>query len=322
LLAMNQMKIVVLMGGHTSEHEVSLKSGQTALDALSSYKPSSCIIGADLNTWSVNDKTLPTNKAIDYLKSNYDVALLMLHGPFGEDGQIQKLLSEAGMPYTGSNERASKIAISKSETCKISLKHEINTSNCIVLNADNPELVQDKVEAIGFPAVIKPDAAGSSIGISFVDNWDELLEAVRGLEFKRLIVQPKIEGIELTCGIIDIGDNIQALPITQINPKVSDWFDYEAKYSHGGSEELTPAPIDEDLAKNLQEQAIKIHKAIGCSGITRSDFIFDGKNSWLLEINTAPGMTATSLVPQEIKAAGLELGEVLYKLCLHGINRQ
>lgn len=303
------------MGGHESEHDVSLKSGQTALRALSAHNPLPVIVDKDLQTWHLQ-QPMSAEKALVHLKSSVDVALLMLHGPFGEDGTIQGAMETVGLPYTGSDVFASATAMSKSVSGLLFKEAGLKTPEFVSFTKYEAEKYHPSIETLGFPLVIKPENGGSSVGIRFVSSWGELVEAVEDNSFTDFIAQEQITGRELTCGVIDIDGKPEALPITEIKPG-NDYFDYESKYTPGASEEITPADLTPEDASAIKKMAIKAHRLLGCSGITRSDFIHDEASDtlYLLELNTAPGMTGTSLVPQEIEAAGKELGEVLEALC-------
>lgn len=318
------MNIAVIMGGHPSEYDVSLNSGQTAIAALQeTHRIYECVISKDYASWSFAGEEHTAEEALILLKRKADVCLLMLHGPFGEDGQIQALLQAHGIPYTGSNMHASCLANDKVASNAILMHHGFEVPDFVAFDLNAIERDKTQIEELGYPLIVKPARGGSSVGVSIVEDWQsiEILEPVQG--FTKMIAQKFIEGTEVTCGVIDLTEGPQALPLVEIVPPEGRLFDYEAKYVEGESQELLPARVDDAVKANVKAAAITAHEALGCSGITRSDFIVDENGiSWLLEINTAPGMTANSLVPKEIDYAELNLKIILEDLCQQGIDRE
>jgi D-alanine--D-alanine ligase len=289
------------MGGPSTEREISLKSGKAV------YKT---IKGCHINAIAIDIKTEDKEENIRLLRSKkIDCAFLALHGRFGEDGQIQKILEDIHLPYTGSGISASRLAMDKVASRKIFEGYGLKVPQYEVLGRNtNWKIDYD----FGFPLVVKPATHGSSIGLSIVDRKEGLEEAVN-LAFsfdQRVVVEEYIVGREVTVGILEE----QALPVIEIVPKKR-FFDYEAKYQPGMTDYIVPAKIPEKLAKKIQKVALMAHKLLGCFGCSRVDMILDKYNlPFVLEVNTIPGMTETSLLPKAAKIQGIGFDELCIKL--------
>ena len=237
-----------------------------------------------------------------------DVAFIALHGPWGEDGKLQGLLETLGIAYTGSGVLASALAMDK-----VMAKTVLQANG---LDVPDGEVVTSPadVPSIAPPSVVKPVENGSSVGVTMVDSAAAYPAAItEALRFdRRALVEERIGGRELTVGVIGV-DQLQALPVIEIVPKRA-FFDYRAKYDANASEEVCPAKIPEDVARWAQDFAVRAHKALGCSGISRTDLMWDGARMAVLEVNTMPGMTPNSLVPKAAKVAGISYGELVDRL--------
>ncbi|MCF6292949.1 MAG: D-alanine--D-alanine ligase [Robiginitomaculum sp.] len=283
-------KIVVLAGGQSAEREVSLNSGKACADALRR------------KGWDVSTIDPCTNLAMELSALNPDVVFNALHGEFGEDGRVQGLLDILGLPYTHSGVLASALAMDKQKTKAVLREHGIKCPTGILAN----RFKAAKEHLLPPPYVIKPNAQGSSVGVLIVLKDDvcppKVLVSDDWPYGDEVLVEEYIAGRELTVTVM--GD--KALCVTEIVAN-RDFYNYEAKYFAGGSTHICPAKIDDNFAKNVMNQAVKAHRVLGCNGITRSDFRWDEKNNLLrlLEINTQPGMTSTSLVPEQ--AASLKI---------------
>ena len=314
---MKKLTIALLSGGISSEREVSISSGDQVYEALDHNKYD--IIRYDPKT------DLPQLVAD---ASKIDAALIILHGPFGEDGTVQGLLDLLDIPYQGSGVLGSSLGMNK-----LASKYLYETSGLLVPSyvaiGKNDTLDTDAcVQRLGLPLVVKPVCSGSSVGISIVKSKDLLKEAVdKAFEQDSMVlIEAHIDGIELTGGVIG-NDQLEALPIIEIIPSESfDFFDYEAKYTAGATNEICPARIDEVMTKKSQEIAKTAHKALFCKGYSRTDMILNGQDIYVLETNTIPGMTATSLLPLAAGEAGIPFGRLLDRLIElsiegHNINR-
>jgi D-alanine-D-alanine ligase len=297
-------RIGVLMGGPSSERDISLKSGHAVFDVLS--KLALDVVSIDITTDNPEENTRLINS------HNINCAFLALHGRFGEDGQIQKILDDLSLAYTGSGAKASQLAMDKIASRKIFQARGLAVPEYRVLEKATytPEW-KDKFN-LTFPLVVKPATNGSSIGLTIVDRKEEFGEAL-DLAFSyddRIIVENYIAGREITVGILDE----QPLPVIEIVPKKR-FFDYEAKYKTGMTDYLVPAQLDQAVARLAQDIALVAHKSLGCSGCSRADMILNKENiPFVLEINTIPGLTATSLLPKAARVVGIDFGELCLKL--------
>lgn len=303
--------IALLSGGISSEREVSLKSGQQVFEALDKekyairrYDPKS-----DLPQLMADAATI-------------DAALIILHGPFGEDGTVQGLLELLDIPYQGAGVLGSALAMNK-----LAAKHTYERQGLpippyrAVSAAERPNAT-DLIEALGLALVVKPASAGSSVGMSIVNQADQLDPAL-DLAFEQddtVIVEAYIDGVEVTGGVLG-NETLEALPLIEIIPDADHaFFDYEAKYTAGITEEICPARINPDLTEKAQALARSAHQALFCRGYSRTDMMVRGEDIFVLETNTIPGMTPTSLFPQAAQAAGIPFGQLLDRLIELGIQ--
>ncbi len=312
----SKTRVAVLMGGPSAEHDISLASGEKVCEALNrdKYEVRPVVISKK-GKWPIT---------LAKLKANFDVAFVAMHGEYGEDGQIQRILEKAKIPYTGSNSRASEIGIDKVKSSEVFEKAGLRAPKFTLLAIkDAKKISLEKIRFI-FPMVVKPADRGSSVGISIVKKVQDLLPAIQeAAKFsKRIMLQEYINGREFTCGVLDVGDGPEALPPTEIIIHHSEFFDYEAKYTAGMSREITPPEIPSEEIKKIQNIAVKAHRAIGARHFSRTDVIQDkDKNYYVLEINTIPGMTATSLLPQQAKAAEISFPELLDQIIQSALNK-
>lgn len=293
--------IGVLMGGASSERGISLKSGHAVYNAIKSSR---------LDTIAIDIKTENVRENISLIKSKkIDCAFIALHGRFGEDGQIQAILETLKIAYSGSGVKASRLAMDKIASLRIFERSGLNIPAYQVVRKNTNLKIR---EELGLPFVVKPATHGSSIGLSIIDKKGDLEKAVNfaNLFDKRVIIQEYIKGRELTAGILDE----EALPIIEIIPKKS-FFDYEAKYKEGMADYIIPAKLPKRCAGMIQKAALSAHKLLGCSGCSRVDIILSEDNTpYILEINTIPGFTSTSLLPKAAKAAGIDFNALCLKL--------
>ena len=304
---MAKLNIVVLMGGMSSEHEVSLSTGENVIEYLDKEKYNIMpIVISKKGEWFVGDK----RKTIDEALKDVDAVFNALHGEYGEDGRIQGLLDCFGIPYTGSGVLASSLGMDKIKSYELFKLHGLNVPKGVILKKKNKF-----VNMLSKKLVVKPSCLGSSVGISIVSDKKNLKKAI-DKAFERcdvVIVEEYIDGLEVTCGILDNirGQKHFALPVTEIIPPDGHFFEYEVKYD-GSTQEITPARISKELTKEIQEQSIEAHRLLDCEGYSRVDFILkDNKKPYILEVNTLPGLTSESLLPKAAKKAGIEFSELL-----------
>lgn len=293
-------KIGVLMGGLSSEREVSLATGNAILKALQEkgYKAVAIDVNRDV--------------AEVIRKSGIEIAFNGLHGKYGEDGAIQGLLEFSGIPYTGSGILASSVGMNKILSKLVFKAHGLLVGPYLVVHAEKREQLSEALSIMSFPLVVKPSSEGSSVGVSLVYRHDELAPAA-DLAFKydrEILVEKYITGKEVQVGIL--GD--RALGAIEIVPK-NIFYDYEAKYKAGMSEHFFPARVPADVYQRVLQNGLDAHRALGCRGYSRVDFIVDATGApYVLEVNTLPGMTATSLLPDIARGAGISFPDLVEEI--------
>ena len=308
---MKKRTVALLSGGISSEREVSLNSGKQVFEALDKAKYE--VIRYDPKT---DIERLVTDA------SKIDVALIILHGLYGEDGTVQGLLDLLNIPYQGSGVLGSAISMNKIISKQLYQQHGIKIPRYIIVKKGeslDPVLCLNQ---IGLPMVIKPAEGGSSVGMSIVKTENNLQNAVKkAFEYdETVLLESYIKGIEITGGVIG-NKELQALPLIEIIPdEKHDFFDYEAKYTAGITREICPARIDDSLTVKAQTYAKMAHQALSCKGYSRTDMILKGNDIYVLETNTIPGMTPTSLLPRAAEAAGLDFSQLLDRLIELGIE--
>lgn len=298
-------RIVVLKGGVSHERDVSLKSGRMVAEALRTR-------GHSVTEYDTSD--LGFIEAL--IQSPPDVVFPALHGRLGEDGTMQGLLEVLRLPYVGSGVLSSSMAMAKWQSKRCYEMAGIPTAPYLVFDrstvaGDFDGVARQVLAELGELVVVKPALEGSSLGLSIVREADALVPAIRlAFEYDRtVLIETFIAGVELTVGVI--GNNEpQSLPTIEVVAK-NEFYDYESKYLPGGSEHIIPARVGDEVNEICQRLAEDAHRALGCRGISRSDFIVDAQNrAWILETNTIPGMTETSLVPDMARARGIEYPEL------------
>lgn len=305
----NQLGTIgILMGGYSSEREISLRSGKAVVEALTQA-------GCKVKALDIILKE--EHRILEFIReAKIDVAFIALHGKLGEDGTIQMILERLKTPYTGSGARASCTALNKVSTQRLFKEKDIPVAEFEVFSSNGASFDREAEELIermnNFPVVVKPACEGSSIGITVVHEKDDFRVALTNA-FRygnEVLVERFIEGRELTVGIL----GQQALPVIEILPK-NKFFDFKAKYEQGITEYLIPAPLPENIARQVQEVALSAHRVLGCRDVSRVDIMLDRQlRSCVLEVNTIPGFTATSLLPKAARAAGMDFTELCLKL--------
>lgn len=308
---MKKTRVALLSGGISSEREVSLKSGNQVFAALDKEK-------YDVRRY--DPKTDLPRLVAD--ASQIDIALVILHGPYGEDGTVQGMLDLLGIPYQGSGVLGSAIAMNKVVSKQLYEKFGIPVPPYLALTRRDRVDPAEIERRLGFPLVIKPVAGGSSIGMSVVKSRETLAEGVaKALAYDAaVLIEAYVEGVELTCSVIG-NDKLEALPLIEIIPDKSyAFFDYTAKYTAGATQEICPARIEASLAEKAQSYGVMAHQALNCRGYSRTDMILNGRDLFVLETNTIPGMTPTSLLPQSARAAGMNFSQLLDRLIELGLE--
>lgn len=291
--------IGVLMGGVSPEREVSIHSGQAVCQALS--QAGHKIIPVDINTTD-SDKLKKIIK-----RAKIEVAFIALHGGQGEDGTIQSILESMGLAYTGSGPEACKLAMDKIKSRRVFEKHSIPVPDWEIYQPGNFEN-----NGLGFPLVVKPSSQGSSVGLNIVRNIELLARAINDARQwgDEVILEKYLPGDEITVGIL--GE--QSLPVVQIKPQ-NEFYDYQAKYEPGMCSYLVPAPLPEPVYKQAQELGLACHKVLGCRVFSRVDMIYTDRDEIVvLEVNTIPGLTSTSLLPKAARAKGISFEELCQQI--------
>ncbi len=295
------LRIGVIAGGISSEREISLLTGKNIYESLVRS-------GYNATLLDFKDDFLSKIKKID-------LAFLALHGRYGEDGTIQGLLECLKIPYTGSGVLGSAIAINKILSKEIIRNKNILTPDYIAIDFNGKQDLYNIAELVNkklsFPVIVKPNREGSTIGINIVEEYGKLEHSIKdALKYdKKILIEKYIKGRELTVSII--GKEPVALPIIEIKPK-SGFYDYNAKYNYHSTEYIVPAELEEEIYMKISKTAIECHKALYCSSISRVDFILDNfNNAYFFELNTMPGMTATSLVPKAARAIGISFDHLV-----------
>ena len=309
---MEKLTLALLSGGISSEREVSLNSGEQVYEALDKDK-------YDIRRY--DPKTDLPRLIQD--AAQIDAALIILHGPYGEDGTVQGLLELLHIPYQGSGVLGSSLAMNKAAAKQMYEKAGIPVPPYVVYDRNDTVDGDACAKKLGLPLVVKPVVGGSSVGMSIIRSVADLPDALeKAFEWdSAVMIEAYIDGTELTGGVIG-NSELEAFPIIEIIPdKEHDFFDYEAKYTAGITREICPARIDEDLTLQAQTLAKKSHQALFCRGYSRTDLILKGREMYVLETNTIPGMTATSLLPQAGQAAGYTFTRLLDRLIELGMEK-
>lgn len=334
---MPKLRVAVLMGGPSSEREVSLRSGHMVLKNLDPerYEP----FAVDLSD------VLASPQALAELATRCDFVFLALHGRGGEDGTIQGLLEVFGLPYQGSDVSSSALAMNKVRAKAVFSELNIPQARYLdwrhlpsgkwlrghsrlhasqELTGALPEHVAAVArQALGGDLVIKGSTQGSTLGLAMVGPDDDFVAALAAVAETddEVLIEERIRGLEVTAAVLGAGEHLLALPLVEIRPQTGEVFDYEAKYTPGATEEICPARIDPALTARVQELARLAHHGLGCAGASRSDFIIRNGEAYILETNTLPGLTENSLLPQAARAAGIMLPDLLDRLVADGLER-
>ena len=295
-------KIAVLCGGDGREREVSLRSGRAVCDALNE---------AEFNAEMID---LHSMNEIEKVK-NFDGVFIAMHGDWGEGGILQAELEAMKIPFTGSGAKASSLAMNKIKACEVFKRENIKIPEGLVWSENCGEIISK----LGRDIVVKPSAGGSTVGITIIKDAtpEKILEAVKlaceSYEGE-VLIEKYIEGREITAAVWEQNGEAKPLPLIEIIPHHG-FYDYTNKYTKGATEYIVPAKINSETAALISEMAVKAHKVLGCSGYSRADFrLTDDGAAYILEVNTAPGMTGTSLVPKAANAVGVTMPEFVKEI--------
>lgn len=313
---MSKKNIAVVMGGYSDEYKVSLKSGQLIFDSLDRdlYNVYKVVILKE-EWYFVDDRgeKAPIDKA-DFsvslssgFKVKFDVCFNIIHGRPGENGELQAYWNTIGQKYTGCDFYQSALTFNKKDTLAVLSKYEIPSAKSIYLRLGEAVDENKIIEELGLPLFVKPNQSGSSLGITKVKVKSELKEALQFAfaEDEEILIESFLDGMEVSVGVVDFNNETVVLGITEIVPD-KEFFDYEAKYE-GASEEITPARIDDETRKRVEEISKRAYEALGMSGFSRSEFIIMNGIPYMLEMNTNPGFSPASILPQQAKIYGISI---------------
>ena len=317
---MNRLKIALLAGGNSSEREIALNSAAQIAAALDEQKYDVKVIDLHYRNWTY---TAPDGRQYEVDKNDFSLtvegertefeyALIIIHGTPGEDGKLQGYLDMMGIPYSSCSQVSSTITFDKISTKRAVAGRGINLAREILVSRGDKIDPNAVVEQLGLPLFIKPNASGSSFGVTRVTAVEQIDDAITAAlaESDEALIEECITGREFGCGVIITDEREYLFPITEIISKRA-FFDFEAKYTEGLSDEITPADIDERTVAELNKMTREAYRACRCSGVVRIDFIVtpEGK-PYMIEINSIPGMSSGSIVPKQARAMGMSLGEL------------
>lgn len=317
---MNRLKIALLAGGNSSEREIALQSAGQIADALDASKYDVKVIDLHHRDWmytAPDGRKYPLDKndfslTVDGERTEFEYALIIIHGTPGEDGKLQGYLDMMGIPYSSCSQVSSTITFDKITTKRAVAGRGINLAKEILLGRGDKADAAEIVARLGLPVFVKPNASGSSFGVTKVTDAAGIEAAVEKAfaESDEVLIEECISGREVGCGVMIAGGKEYLFPITEIVPK-KEFFDYEAKYEAGMSEEITPARISDDVKAKLNRMTLDAYRACRCRGVVRIDFIVtDAGEPYMIEINSIPGMSGGSIVPKQVRAMGMTLGEL------------
>jgi len=318
--------IAIVAGGDSSEYEISVKSAHEVARLLSpKYDVFIIMIRGTSWYWEdqkgryftvdKNDFTLKT----DDLRIRFDAVFVAIHGTPGENGLLQGYFDMMQIPYSSCGAFCSALTFNKQATKLYLKEYGIPMAGNILFRKENIPDPDSIIKKTGLPCFVKPNDSGSSFGVTKVKTRDELPAAIETAlkESREVMVEAFMDGREAACGVVKVKNKTMVLPITEIISS-NEFFDYEAKYTPGKSDEVTPAELPEEMTSQIQNLSSRIYDLLGCKGIVRVDFIIVAGEPYFLEINTVPGMTGESIIPKQARAAGIDLGE-LYSMVIEDL---
>jgi D-alanine-D-alanine ligase len=317
-------KVAVIEGGYSQEKAISIKSAKTVFDNLDRTKFDPTRVLIDENEWTAYDEEgqyLIDKNDFSFIKNDlkvqFEYAFIVIHGTPGEDGKLQGYLDIIGIPYNTSSAAIMALTFQKFHCNQYLKNFGINVPEAVLIKPDDEINESQILEKVKLPCFVKPTDGGSSFGVTKVKNENKLLPAIKAAfeHGTEVVVEENIVGREVTCGVYRDTQGAKALPVTEIISE-NEYFDYDAKYN-GKSKEITPAELDDEMTKNIKNLTKKIYGVLGMKGIARIDYMINKKGiPFLIEINSVPGMSKESIVPQMIKTQNLNLKKVLNDLIL------
>ncbi len=303
------IKVAIIFGGPGKEHEVSVSSAKNILENIdkSIFDIIEVFIDKD-KKYIIDNVVFEEQDGLQEIKNKeVEVIFPIIHGTYGEDGELQSKLEELGIPFVGSSSNVSTLTIDKNKTNELLQEHGITIPQSKIVYRG------DSVIPFNFPIIVKPVDEGSSVDLYKIKNEEEYKNSLDVIfkNHEAMLAQEYIQGREFTCGVVKINNNPAPLIATEVILTKGELFDYDAKYSVGGCREITPADVDEDIMNRIKDTALQCHTILGCNSISRTDMILKDDKLYVLEINTVPGMTKTSSIPQQAKVCGYEMKELI-----------
>jgi D-alanine-D-alanine ligase len=321
--------IAVVMGGFSSERVISLKSGQQVFQNIDTAHFEPFLVDISTEGWHVlvdGEKIQVDKTDFSFMlyseKKKFEAVFMAIHGEPGENGILQGYFELMGVPYTTAPALQMALTFEKAWCNKVLASYGVQVPPSYIFRKNDKYNLDEIAAKFGFPLFVKPSQAGSSFGVSKVKSMADFQKAIdHAFEFADLtIVERAIVGREVTCGVVDFWGEAIALPLTEIISH-NEFFDFQAKYE-GASDEVTPAQMDEKLVKRVQAAAVEAYTILGMRGMTRIDFIVENETPYLIELNTVPGMSEASIVPQQARAAGYDLKDFYSAALWSAINRK
>ncbi len=328
---MNRLRIALLAGGDSSEREIALQSASQIEAALDHTKYDITLVDIHHRDWfytAPDGRRWPLDKndfsmTVDGVRREFDYALIIIHGTPGENGRLQGYLEMMDIPFSSCSMTSSVVTFDKFTTKRTLEDRGINMAREIFLRRGEQYDACEIVRELGLPVFVKPNASGSSFGVTRVTSVEEIPAAVEAAltESEDVLIEECITGREMACGVMIAGGKEYVFPVTEIVPK-NIFFDYEAKYTAGCSEEITPADITDEVRRELNRMTLEAYKTCRCKGVVRVDFIVtkEGK-PYFIELNSIPGMSGGSIVPKQVRTMGMTLGE-LYDMIIEDTKRK
>ena len=317
---MNRLRIALLAGGNSSEREIALQSAAQIEAALDHTKYDITLVDVHHRDWFYTDPegqrwALDKNDfsmTVRGVRREFDYALIIIHGTPGEDGKLQGYLEMMEIPFSSCSMTSSVVTFDKVTTKRTLQGHGINLAREVFLSRGEQYDTAEIVARLGLPMFVKPNASGSSFGVTKVTRTEELPAAIEAAlaESEDVLIEECITGREMACGVMIAGGKEYVFPVTEIVPK-NEFFDYEAKYTAGRSDEITPADITDEVRRELNRMTLTAYKMCRCKGVVRVDFIVtDEGKPYFIELNAIPGMSGGSIVPKQVRTMGMTLGEL------------
>lgn len=304
------IKVALIFGGPGKEYDVSLSSAKNILENVDRklFDIVEVLVTKD-KKYHIDNKIFDEDSGIEEIKKReVEVIFPIIHGTYGEDGELQGKLEQVGIKFVGSSSNVSSLTIDKNKTNRVLKENGITIPKSKIITKDN-----NHISNFTYPIILKPVDEGSSVDLFKFENEIEFNNKIDSIfkNHEEMLVQEFVKGREFTCGVIKKDSENFPLIATEVVLTKGELFDYAAKYTTGGCKEITPAEVDSVTMKRLQDVAVTCHKILGCKSISRTDMILKDDNIYVLEINTVPGMTKTSFIPQQAKACGCDMKDLI-----------